>query len=217
MDFTLDETQQAVAEAARGVLRRNVEGTGGEVLRGDPGYDEALWKEMAKAGLLTLALPENLGGAGLDAAETAVVLTEVGRTVAAVPAMATLALGVLPLVRLGSAAQQQAVLAEVEHGRVLTAALNEVSAPMQASPATVARCPQVRQVGACLGLAVADGEVRLAGKDARQEEVLLLLAAVALQRRPYGLQGDVGQRERTSPPRGRSSSGPPRPRAPTRW
>ena len=139
MDFTLDETQQAVAEAARGVLRRDVEGTGGEVLRGDPGYDEALWKEMAKAGLLTLALPENLGGAGLDAAETAVVLTEVGRTVAAVPALATLALGVLPLVRLGSAAQQQAVLAEVEHGRVLTAALNEVSAPMPASPATVAR------------------------------------------------------------------------------
>ncbi|MGZ4555385.1 MAG: acyl-CoA dehydrogenase family protein [Mycobacteriaceae bacterium] len=139
MDFTLDETQQAVAEAAIGVLRRDVDGTGGDVFRAEPGYDQSLWKEMAKAGLLSLVLPEDLGGEGLGPVETAVVLTEVGRNAAAVPALATLALGVLPLVRLGSTAQQQAVLAEVEQGRVLTAALNEVSAPMPESPATTAR------------------------------------------------------------------------------
>ena len=139
MDFTLDETQQAVAEAATGVLRREVDGIGGEVLRTETGYDQALWKEMAKAGLLSLLLPEDLEGEGLGAVEAAVVLTEVGRDVAAVPALATLAFGVLPLVRLGTAAQQRDVLGEVTPGRVLTAALNEVSTPMPAAPATTAR------------------------------------------------------------------------------
>lgn len=139
VDFTLDQTQQAVAEASIGVLRRAVVGTGGEVHRGEPGYDGALWKEMAKAGLLSLVLPTELGGDGLGPVETAVVLTEVGRNVAAVPALATLALGVLPMVRLGHAAQQQSVLAEVAQGRVLTAALNEISAPMPPSPTTTAR------------------------------------------------------------------------------
>ncbi len=93
MDFALDETQQAVAEAATGVLRRAVNGTGGEIFRAEPGYDAALWKDVINAGLLSLVLPEPLGGAGLGPVETAVVLTEVGRNVAAVPALATLALG----------------------------------------------------------------------------------------------------------------------------
>ncbi|MEO9221455.1 MAG: acyl-CoA dehydrogenase family protein [Mycobacteriaceae bacterium] len=138
MDFTFDETQQAVAEAASGVLRREVDGAGGEVLLTDTGYEQALWKEMAKAGLLSLVLPEELGGEGLGAVETAILLTEVGRNVAAVPALATVAFGVLPLVRLGTAAQQRDVLAEVAQGRVLTAAMNEVSAPTPAAPATSA-------------------------------------------------------------------------------
>ncbi|MEO9220832.1 MAG: acyl-CoA dehydrogenase family protein, partial [Mycobacteriaceae bacterium] len=77
MDFTFDETQQAVAEAASGVLRREVDGAGGEVLLTDAGYDQALWKEMAQAGLLSLVLPKELDGEGLGAVETAVVLTEV--------------------------------------------------------------------------------------------------------------------------------------------
>ncbi len=94
---------------------------------------------MINAGLLSLVLPEPLGGAGLGPVETAVVLTEVGRNVAAVPALATLALGVLPLVRMGNTEQQQEVLAELEQGAVLTGALNEVSTPMPAVPATTAR------------------------------------------------------------------------------
>jgi alkylation response protein AidB-like acyl-CoA dehydrogenase len=139
VDFALDETQQAVAEAATGVLRRAVNGTGGEIFRAEPGYDAALWKNVINAGLLSLVLPEPLGGAGLGPVETAVVLTEVGRNVAAVPALATLALGVLPLVRMGNTEQQQEVLAELEQGAVLTGALNEVSTPMPAVPATTAR------------------------------------------------------------------------------
>jgi 3-oxo-4-pregnene-20-carboxyl-CoA dehydrogenase alpha subunit len=102
MDFALDDTQQAVAALTR------------DILAGEPDPDSA-WKALAHAGLLA--------GDGLGPLETAVVLAEVGRTAATLPALSTLALGVLPLARHGTPAQQE-VLAAVGAGeRLLTAAL----------------------------------------------------------------------------------------------
>ena len=49
----------------------------------DDSYDRALWKELGQAGLLGLAVPGWLGGDGLGVAETAVLLTEIGRRAAA--------------------------------------------------------------------------------------------------------------------------------------
>src|ERR1022692_2013182 len=67
----------------------------------DEPQDSAVWKELGQAGLLSLTLPAWLDGDGLGVLETAVLLTEVGRRAAAVPALATLMLGVLPVVRWG--------------------------------------------------------------------------------------------------------------------
>ena len=50
------------------------------------------------------------------------------------------------------------------------------------------------QVGAGLGLGVADGEVDVAGQDAGQEVRLLLLGAEAHERRPDRVDGDEGER-----------------------
>ena len=62
MDFTLGETQQAVAQAAAHVLDRSppLPAPDDRAQRG-----EALWKELGQAGLLGLALPAWLGGDGL--------------------------------------------------------------------------------------------------------------------------------------------------------
>ncbi|MEO6884825.1 MAG: acyl-CoA dehydrogenase family protein, partial [Jatrophihabitantaceae bacterium] len=79
-------------------------------------------KAMAQSGLLSLALPERLGGDGFGVVEIAVVLTEVGRQTLPVPALATLALGVLPIRALGTSAQQE-ILTEVGSGRILTGSL----------------------------------------------------------------------------------------------
>ena len=129
MDFSPDETQRAVADLARTVIR------GAEAdyarttaaLGSDVGYDESLWKAMAQAGLLSLAVPESVGGDGFGTLEVAAVLTEVGRQTLPVPAYATLSLGVLPVARYGTAEQQQ-VLAEVGNGAVLTGATSVVPA-----------------------------------------------------------------------------------------
>jgi alkylation response protein AidB-like acyl-CoA dehydrogenase len=99
MDFALDDTQQAVSDLAREILTR------------EPDPDSA-WKALASAGLLA--------GEGFGVLETAVVLNEIGRAAAPLPALSTLALGVLPIVHCGSP-EQVAALATGE--RLLTAAL----------------------------------------------------------------------------------------------
>ncbi len=106
MDFTFDDTQKEIADLAATVLRR------------EP--DQA-WKALGQAGLLTLAVPERLGGDGLGVLETCAVLTEVGRAGLDTPALATLALGVLPIVHLGTPEQQDRLLAG---SPIITAALD---------------------------------------------------------------------------------------------
>ena len=135
MDFTLDETQQAVALLAAEVL-----GQARPVGPPANGFDSALWKEMGRAGLLSLALPAWLGGDGLGVLDVAMALTEVGRRAAAVPALATLALGVLPVVRWGGRDLQRDVLDGVASGdTLLTAAVRERAEVMPLTPATTAR------------------------------------------------------------------------------
>ena len=125
MDFTHDDTQREIASLASRALSA-----------ADP------WKELAHAGLLSLALPGWLDGDELGLTEVGTVLTEVGRRGAAVPALATLALGVLPAVRWADRALREDLLAGVGTGdRVLTAALREPSNPFPARPATIFSLP----------------------------------------------------------------------------
>lgn len=88
MDFKPDATQEEITRLAATVLRR------------DP---ERPWQALADSGLLLLALPAGLDGDDPGLAEVALVLTEVGRAAAATPALASLALGALPIGKLGSA------------------------------------------------------------------------------------------------------------------
>lgn len=146
MDFTHGEAEREVSRLAGQVLgapgRDQPAGQAGGP-DGQPGVlpdlDAAAWKELAQAGLLAVALPAALGGDGLGVAETAALLTEVGRHAARVPALATLALGVLPVTRCASAEVQLQLLAGVATGEtILTAAIREPSDPMPHQPLTVA-------------------------------------------------------------------------------
>ena len=74
-------------------------------------------------------MPEAHGGLGYGFLETALVLEQVGRTVAPVPYLASVVLGGLPIAQLGSDAQQAALLPGLASGEtVLTAALVEFGA-----------------------------------------------------------------------------------------
>jgi 3-oxo-4-pregnene-20-carboxyl-CoA dehydrogenase alpha subunit len=139
VDFTLGETQQEVARLAAQVLQ-GARPAGVAAGQGDAGYDTALWKELAQAGLLSLALPEWLDGDGLGVLDAAMAVTEAGRAGAAVPLLATVMTGVLPVTRWADRSVQETVLAGVGSGAaVLTAALREPSEPMPEVPVTTAR------------------------------------------------------------------------------
>ncbi|MEV0378413.1 acyl-CoA dehydrogenase family protein [Nonomuraea sp. NPDC050643] len=103
MDFNLDETQQDLKKLAAEVLARE-------------GDDE----RFRQAGLMSVCVPEEAGGAGLGPVEMAVVLREVGARAAPVPALATL-VSTLTLARYGTPDQQrlECALALREPGRGL--------------------------------------------------------------------------------------------------
>ena len=137
MDFTTGEAETEAARLAAQILA-GVAGQGSLASTAELADSDArLWKELADAGLLSLALPETLGGDGLGVQATAAVLTEVGRHAARIPALATLALGVLPVARCADTALQRRLLAGVADGQtVLTAAIREPSESMPDLPAT---------------------------------------------------------------------------------
>src|SRR4029079_2353528 len=82
----------------------------------------------AQSGVLARAVPESAGGDAMGPLATALVLTEVGRQVLPLPALATLALGVLPVAAYGTDEQRRELLPEVADGRILTAALRDAPA-----------------------------------------------------------------------------------------
>jgi 3-oxo-4-pregnene-20-carboxyl-CoA dehydrogenase alpha subunit len=119
VDFSPDPAQQAVADVVTSVLER-----------------DNSWDALVAGGVTALGVPERLGGDGVGLAELAMALTEIGRHGTIGPALATLGLGVVPLLDLATEQQQDRYLAGVAKGAVLTAALNEPGAALPERPAT---------------------------------------------------------------------------------
>jgi alkylation response protein AidB-like acyl-CoA dehydrogenase len=111
MDFALDEEQQAVADLA------------GRILDEQPERDRA-WAELAKANLLGLCLPEDVGGSGYGFVEACLLLQRVGWAAADVPLLPTL-VSAMAIAEHGSEEQRQRWLPGVVAGEVvLTAAVS---------------------------------------------------------------------------------------------
>jgi hypothetical protein len=141
MDFSLSEEQQEVQNLARKILEDlSSHDRLNSAEAGDEGIDRELWSELAKANLLGVGLPEFAGGSDLGFFTTCLLLGEVGRTVAAVPALPTLVLGALPIAKFGSEAQKSRWLPGVGRGDViLSGALLEPGNDEPARPTTCAR------------------------------------------------------------------------------
>jgi acyl-CoA dehydrogenase len=92
------------------------------VLADDDGFDRDLWSALAEAGIIGISIPESAGGAGLGFLETCIVLEEVGRTAAPIPALAVMGLAAPALVQFDALDALDGVAAGT---RIVTAALNE--------------------------------------------------------------------------------------------
>jgi 3-oxocholest-4-en-26-oyl-CoA dehydrogenase beta subunit len=141
MDFTFTEEQETITKVARQLFEHRVTPEHlTELEAGDVRYDAALWRELATSDLLGIALPEKVGGSGHGFVELALLLAEVGWSVAPVPAYATLLLGADTIARYGDDGQQQRFLPDVVIGsRLLTAGLTEPGRSDPTNPATTAQ------------------------------------------------------------------------------
>lgn len=141
MDFTLTEAQQDLAGLTRSIV---TDIATNEHLRtldaADDRIDRALWGTLASSGVLGAALPASVGGDGYGPLEQASILRELGRGVAAVPYLTSIAASASAIAEFGTDAQHSewgrpAVAGE----QILTAALGEDLNPDPLSPTTRAR------------------------------------------------------------------------------
>lgn len=141
MDFGHGEDQLALRDLTRQILEDKLSHDRLTRLGEDPDwFGRDVWAELAKANLLGAPLPTSAGGGGFGIEGLGLLLQEVGRAVAPVPVLPTLALAALPIARFGSAALQERLLPGVVAGSVvLSGALVEPGGVDPRAPQTSAR------------------------------------------------------------------------------
>jgi len=130
MDFSFSEEQEAVRELAERIFTDLSTPERLRQFESEPDgdrFDRKLWSELAGAGLLGIALPEEVGGAGLGFVETGLLVEATGKAAAYVPTIETLAAASAAIAQFGTESQRRQWLPGVVSGdTVLTTALVEL-------------------------------------------------------------------------------------------
>lgn len=127
MDFSFSDEQQALRDLTRQIFEDRLSHERLRRIETDPEwFARDVWRELAKANLLGLAVPEAYGGGGLGFVDLCLLLEEAGRAAAPLPLWPTLVLGTLPLLEYGTEEQRRRLLPGVCQGTIiLSAALVE--------------------------------------------------------------------------------------------
>ncbi|AYJ87072.1 acyl-CoA dehydrogenase [Sphingomonas paeninsulae] len=140
MALTLTDEQVAVRDAARDYLQENA---GFEQLRrtvdGTAGWDEELWRGFAsELGFAGAGIAEEDGGIGLGAIEQALILEELGRTLAPIPWFESVVLAGRAITATATADQRRKLLSGISTGETIATlamlASSGVSAPDGVGP-----------------------------------------------------------------------------------
>jgi alkylation response protein AidB-like acyl-CoA dehydrogenase len=147
VDFSLSSDQEALRDLARTILEDRCTPEHLKMVAATPeAVDRELWATMASSGLVGVGLPETGGGGGRGFLDACVVLEEVGRAAAPVPALAVMAMAAPVLARFGSVQQLDGV---ASGERIVTAALHEPVGDVR-TPATAAESGRVSGVKVCV-------------------------------------------------------------------
>jgi alkylation response protein AidB-like acyl-CoA dehydrogenase len=127
MDFAPTDNQRDIGELARKLFAAQCTPAVLKAVEATPErFHKKLWADLAAAGLLGAALPEDFGGSGNGLLELCTLLQEAGAAVAPIPLWATLVTGAAPIAQFGTEAQKKRFLPGVVAGTtILTAALTE--------------------------------------------------------------------------------------------
>lgn len=124
MELIRTEDQELIAKTAADFVKERSPIARVRQLRdtNDPvGFSRTLWKEMAELGWIGIPFPESVGGAGLGFADLAVVLEELGRSLAPEPFLSTVLLAGQALLLSGDEAKAQEWLPRVCKGDAVLA------------------------------------------------------------------------------------------------
>jgi alkylation response protein AidB-like acyl-CoA dehydrogenase len=116
MYFDLTDEQQAIKSTAHDFLAARYKSERiRELARGESGFEQSDWDEMAELGWPGLALPEEWGGQGLGIVDLAVLFEEMGYALAPSPLLSTTLVG-LALAHCGSDDQRERYLRPLAAG-----------------------------------------------------------------------------------------------------
>ena len=103
MQFKLTDDQQRIADGLKQILKGVVTDESLKALSKEGvWFHQRAWQALAEAEMLGLGLPEAHGGAGFGMLELCLLLEQVGRTVAPIPALETLVSAGLPIAQFGT-------------------------------------------------------------------------------------------------------------------
>jgi len=133
MEFALTDEQQELASTVRALLDKRADSAAVRAaMASESGYDEDLWQTLCEQiGVAALVVPEEHDGVGATLFETAVVLEELGRSLAPNPLLAS-AIGAAALLLHGSDEQRAELLPRIATGTLATVV---VEPPLVLEPA----------------------------------------------------------------------------------
>jgi alkylation response protein AidB-like acyl-CoA dehydrogenase len=140
MDFSFTEDQNSIRDLVKQVLTDIVTDESLKALaKKGTWFHERAWRQLGESEMLGLAIPEEYGGAGMGLTELCLLLQQVGRTVAPIPAIETLVSAALPLAEFGTPQQRDRFLGDIAQGRtILTPALVDTGSRNPLNPSAVA-------------------------------------------------------------------------------
>jgi alkylation response protein AidB-like acyl-CoA dehydrogenase len=138
VDFSSNQAQAELSALSRRILADHATPDRlAELERAGQGFDPDLWAAYAEAGILSAALPEAAGGDGYGLAEQCAILIEIGRALARVPYLSSIAVGAAAIASFGTQEQIERWAAPAAAGDlVVTAALAEPDGDDPTTPAT---------------------------------------------------------------------------------
>jgi len=141
VDFSFTEDQEAVRDLARQILQDRADPEQlSAIERSDQGMDGELWKSLAEANLLGVAIADEHGGSGFGFAELCLLLEEQGRALSPLPLLPSLVMAGLPIAEFGSSDQRSRLLPGLASGEtILSAALSEMGSSDPTRPRVTAR------------------------------------------------------------------------------
>lgn len=129
MALVLSDEQQLLKDTAKDLFATRCPVSALRKLRDDKhpdGLSRELWKEMTGLGWAGMLLPEEYGGVDFGVVGLGIVMEQAGRSLAATPLLATVALASRIILNAGTEAQKRAVLPKIADGSILaTLAVDE--------------------------------------------------------------------------------------------